>query len=84
MNLEDEFELEHLLLTQRCCRICNKTKDLLDNFYITRKDRGAVPSAYSYECKECTIKRISSRREKNKQNILYNPVPRIKDIYPDW
>jgi len=74
MNLEDEFELEHLLLTQRCCRICNKTKDLLDNFYITRKDRGAVPSAYSYECKECTIKRVSKSRVKDSARYEY----------PDW
>lgn len=77
MNLEDEFELEHLFLTQRMCRVCNTTQDLLDNFYLTRKDRGHTPSAYSYECKECTIKRVTKSRK--------TPVPRFgPDIYPDW
>jgi hypothetical protein len=84
MDLDGQIKLGHLLLSDRRCRICGETKNLIESFYRTRKDRGAVASSYSYECKECTIKRISSRREKNKQNILYNPVPRIKDIYPDW
>jgi hypothetical protein len=84
MNLEDEFELEHLFLTQRTCRVCNTTQDLLDNFYLTRKDRGHIPSAYSYECKECTIKRVIESR-KNKPDIPYDPVPRFgPEIYPDW
>ena len=74
MNLEDEFELEHLLLTQRRCRVCGKTKDLLDGFYLTRKDRGNIPSAYAYECKECTIKRVSKSRITDS----------TKYEYPDW
>ena len=78
MDSEKEFELEHLLLAQRKCRVCGKTKDLIDGFYMTRKDRGSVPSAYAYECKDCTIKRVLDNRN------TYNPVPRIKDVYPDW
>jgi hypothetical protein len=74
MNLEDEFELEHLLLTQRKCRVCNTTKDLLDNFYLTRRDRGHLPSAYSYECKMCTIKRVSNSRI----------IDSTRYEYPDW
>ena len=62
MDFEKEFELEHLLLTTRKCRTCGKTKDLLDGFYMTRKDRGSVPSAYSYECKSCTINRVLQSR----------------------
>lgn len=74
MDFEEEFELEHLLLTTRKCRVCGKTKDLLDGFYLTRKDRGNIPSAYSYECKMCTIKRVvKSRVDDN---------PRWE--YPDW
>lgn len=86
MDFEKEFELEHLILAQRKCRVCGKIKDLIDGFYMTRKDRGSVPSAYGYECKKCTIKRVSDgRREKlDKPDIPYNPVPRIKDVYPDW
>ena len=74
MDLQGEFELEHLLLQQRTCRVCNKTYDLMDGFYKTRKDRGALPSAYSYECKSCTVIRVSKNRK----------VPRSKDVYPDW
>ena len=46
----------------------------LNDFYKTRKDRGNVPSAYSYECKRCSIKRVSEGRRK-KEKV---------DIYPDW
>ena len=56
MDLEKEFGLEHLLFKERTCKVCGQTKDLIDEFYLTRKDRGARPSAYSYECKICTVK----------------------------
>ena len=78
MDLDGQIKLGHLLLNDRKCRICGEVKNLIESFYRTRKDRGAVASSYSYECKECTIKRIQNSREK------YNPVPRIVDVYPDW
>lgn len=74
MNLEDEFPLEHLLFVDRKCRVCGETKSLMNDFYLTRKDRGANPSAYSYECKTCTIKRVANKRR---------PKKRYSD-YPDW
>ena len=55
MNLEDQFGLEHLLFEQRKCKVCGQTKELINDFYKTRKDRGNVPSAYAYECKRCSI-----------------------------
>ena len=55
-------------------QICGETKELMNDFYKTRKDRGNVPSAYAYECKRCSIKRISEGR-KRKEKV---------DIYPDW
>ena len=83
MDFEEQIELNHLLLTERKCNKCGRTKNLVDSFYRTRKDRGPVLSSYSYECRECTIKRVSKNR-KEKPDIPYDPVPRIKDIYPDW
>lgn len=74
VDFEEEFELEHILLAQRKCRSCGKTKDLIDGFYRTRKDRGSNPGAFSYECKMCTIKRVS------KQRRYRSPI----DVYPDW
>ena len=74
MELEASFELEHLLFKQRKCKICGETKELINDFYKTRKDRGNVPSAYAYECKKCFIKRVSKGRKK-KDSI---------EIYPDW
>ena len=62
MNIEDQFELEHLLFKQRKCKICGETKELINDFYKTRKDRGNVPSAYAYECNRCSIKRVSQGR----------------------
>ena len=76
MDIDDQFELEHLFLTERKCRTCGQVKDLLDGFYLTRKDRGTIPSAYSYECKVCTISRITVSRMTNR---IFD-----KWEYPDW
>ena len=75
MDIEDEFSLNHLLFKERQCRVCQKVKDLLTDFYVVRKSKKYLPSAYSYECKDCTIKRIISSRKKNQ---LYF------EEYPDW
>jgi hypothetical protein len=82
MDLDGQIKLGHLLLNDRKCRTCGEIKNLIEGFYRTRRDRGPVASSYSYECKECTIKRV--REKRNKPDIPYNPVPRIKDVYPDW
>ena len=87
MSFEEEFELGHLLFNERKCRTCEIKKDLLTDFYLIRKNNKGLPSAYSYECKECTKKRVikSRKQNKNKPDISYNPVPRFgPDIYPDW
>jgi hypothetical protein len=76
MDISDQFELEHLFLTERKCRVCKEIKDLIDGFYLTRKGRGDISSAYSYECKVCTIKRITESRKKNTNNFSWQ--------YPDW
>ena len=60
MELDKQLKLGHLLLLERECRVCGEEKNLVDGFYRTRKNRGAVASSYSYECKVCTIKRIIS------------------------
>jgi len=76
IDIDSQFELEHLFLTERKCRVCGEVKDLIDGFYLTRKNRGALPSAYSYECKECTIKRV----------VVSRIATRVFDKweYPDW
>lgn len=83
-DLDGQLKLGHLLLQDRKCRTCGEIKNLVESFYRTRKDRGPVASSYSYECKDCTIKRIIKSR-KNEPDIPYDPVPRFKpDVYPDW
>ena len=76
MDLDKQIKLGHLLLVDRKCRVCEEMKNLIDGFYRTRKDRGPVASSYSYECKECTIKRIVSSKM----------ISRVLDMweYPDW
>jgi len=74
MDLEDQFSLEHLIFTERKCRTCGKVKDLLTDFYLTRKNKRPFPSAYSYECKSCTVKRILGSRKKDTDAWSY----------PDW
>jgi hypothetical protein len=75
MDLEDQFSLEHLLFRERTCRVCGETKDVMTDFYITRKPKKYLLSSYSYECKDCTIKRITNNR-KGKNPIVWE--------YPDW
>jgi hypothetical protein len=76
MDLDKQIKLGHLLLADRKCRICGEMKNLIDGFYRTRKDRGPVASSYSYECKECTIKRIIETKR--------SAAPSINWEYPDW
>ena len=76
MEIDNQIGLGHLFLTNRTCRVCGKVKDLIGDFYRTRKDRGAVASSYSYECKECTVKRIKNSKKVNSPLTMWE--------YPDW
>jgi hypothetical protein len=76
MTFDDEIEVEHLLFFDRKCRVCGKVKNLIEDYYLTRKDRKTLPSSYSYECKECTIKRVIVSR------MTTNIFDRWE--YPDW
>jgi len=77
MDLEEQFELDCVFLTERKCRVCGEIKDLIDGFYLTRKGRVNIHSAYSYECKSCTINRIKDSRKINTKKIS-------SWEYPDW
>jgi hypothetical protein len=76
MELDSQIKLGHLLLDDRECRVCGETKNLIEGFYQTRKNRGPVASSFSYECKICTIRRILKSRKK--------PYVRTETDYPDW
>lgn len=76
MELDGQIRLGHLLLNDRRCKVCGKVKNLIDDFYRTRKSRGSVPSSYSYECKDCTIKRVMESRKKKVNDSKWE--------YPDW
>jgi hypothetical protein len=76
MDLDKQIKLGHLLLTDRECRVCCEVKNLIDGFYRTRKDRGPVASSFSYECKECTVRRVIESKKRQSQIIKWE--------YPDW
>ena len=76
MDFDDQVELEHLLFFDRKCRVCGQVKNLIEDYYLTRKGRKTLPSAYSYECKECTIKRVVVNRITTKVFDKWE--------YPDW
>ena len=76
MELDNQIRLGHLLLNERKCRRCGEYKNLIDGFYRTHKERGAVASSYSYECKDCTKKRIVLGRI---QTSIFD-----RWEYPDW
>ena len=75
MNFDDQVELEHLLFLERKCRVCGKVKSLLDDYYKIRKNK-TLESSYSYECKDCTKKRISRSR--------ITTITFDRWEYPDW
>ena len=79
MDFGDQVDLEHILFSERKCRVCGKIKNLVDDFYLTRKNRVVFPSAYSYECKECTKERILRKRKYKKPKTDF-----FKWEYPDW
>ena len=74
MNIDDQLSLGPLFLTDRKCRTCGLTKNLIDGFY--KKGKGINPSSYSYECKSCSVKRIIKNRKKRNTSTDW--------IYPDW
>ena len=76
MDVDKQVNLEYVLLYERECRVCGQTKNLIEDFYLSRKGRGSFPSSYSYECKECTKKRVLDTRKKK--------TPKSKWEYPDW
>jgi len=77
MDLDKQIRLSHLLLNDRKCRVCGEEKNLIDGFYRTRKDRGPVASSFSYECKECTVIRITESKKKQISSFT-------EWQYPDW
>jgi hypothetical protein len=76
MELDEQLQLAHLLLEERVCRVCGEQKNLLHSYYRVRKNMNLC-SSYSYECKQCTIKRITENRKKNNNST-------IDWTYPDW
>ena len=49
MSFNEDLELDNLIFKERKCRTCNTKKDLMNDFYLTRKNRRGFPSSYSYE-----------------------------------
>ena len=76
MDIGEQFSLEHLLFKERKCKSCGKTKNLIEDFYMTRKTKKGHPSAYAYECKDCTVKRVMASRKKRDPFTDWG--------YPDW
>ena len=97
MDLDDQLQLAHLLLQERKCRVCGEEKNLIDGYYRTRKNV-RLASSYSYECKECTVKRVceNNRRNRLKKNrikkmkqtenlhqLMERFTKRLKQVNPD-
>ena len=74
MDLDEQLKLAHLLLEERTCREGSERKNHVQTNYRVHKNVKLI-SSYSYECKECTIKRIVKTRKQS---------PPIVEGYPDW
>ena len=73
MDFDEQLEESHFVFTERKWRVCGKVKELIDGFYLIRKNK-SIQSSYSYECKTCTISRVKKSKKK-----ISN-----KWEYPDW
>ena len=68
MELDKQVTTGHLLLETRVCRVCGKEKNLVDEYYLSRKNP-ALASSYSYECKECTVKRTVEYNKEHSSSV---------------
>ena len=68
MELDDQISTAHLLLETRVCRVCKKQKNLLDEYYLSRRDP-TKKSSYSYECKTCTVARTVEYNRANSTSV---------------
>ena len=97
MDLDEQLELAYLLLQDRKCRVCGQEKNLIDGYYRTRKNV-RLASSYSYECKECTVKRVCENNRRNRlkknrikkmkqtenlQQLMERFTKRLKQVDPD-
>ena len=97
MDLDEPLELANLLLQERKCRVCGQEKNLIDGYYRTRKNV-RLASSYSYECKECTVKRVCENNRRNRlkknrikkmkqtenlQQLMERFTKRLKQVDPD-
>ena len=97
MDLDDQLQLAHLHLQERKCRVCGEEKNLIDGYYRTRKNV-RLASSYSYECKECTVKRVCENNRRNRlkknrikkmkqtenlQQLMERFTKRLKQVNPD-
>ena len=82
MDLSEQFTKSDLLLEVRVCRTCNVEKNLLDEYYLSRKNP-ALASSYSYQCKTCTLKRVNTYNKKNRPHTRNKFLQRNYGITSD-
>ena len=68
MDFDEQIDQQHLFLTMRKCRNCGIEKNLIEGFYLSRKDRTKI-SSYAYECKEFTLKRVKEYDKKVRDRL---------------
>ena len=68
MEIDEQVTTGHLLWETRVCRVCKKEKNLVDDYYLSRKDP-TLPSSYSYECKDCAVKRTTAYNKKSAYGV---------------
>ena len=47
MNIDEQFDLEHLLFKERSSKLRGQTKEMRDEFNLTRIDKVSNPTANS-------------------------------------
>ena len=59
MDIDEQITYNHLFLSERECRTCGETKNLIDGFYLTRKERVRVAGVDTPEKRTRDLEAVS-------------------------
>lgn len=64
---------------ERLCKKCDTQKPMSE-FYVARRDKLPLASAYNYECKSCVKKRVRAKHLENPDRTKNNDLKRMYGI----
>ena len=72
MEFDEQLELGHFTLSERKCRVCGVMKDLIDGYYLIRKNKN-IKSSYSYDKSISNRVGFSNRTRSRLKHYILGP-----------